>query len=389
MSEVFSELERATIRAEFPFLEGRAYLNYASVGPLPRRARRQIDAINDTFERLDRNFDPETELAARRAREACAQLVGGEVAGVGLLPNTSLGLNWALGLLRPKPGEAVLITDQEFPALRYAVQHQQHFGVRTHTVPVPAYGGLTPSELEMHFARHPEIKLVAVSWVAFHSGYRCDVAGLAEVTHRHGAHFILDGIQGIGTRPLEAQSQGVDVLSCAVHKWLCCPVGMGFAWCRAELLETHTSPWAGWMAVDWDAEYGQLLGPAREMNRGPRAAEAGTVNFAGVRAMAESTAWLAQLGPERIGRHTEELLEWLHAHLDLDRYEWLSDRHPAHRSSIVCLKPRRGEAGRLRRFLSERGLVTSVRESALRISPHFPTERSDIEHLVQSLHEFE
>jgi len=389
MTEVFSDLERSAIRAEFPFLEGRAYLNYASVGPLPRRARRQIDAINDTFERLDRNFDTETDAAARRAREASAQLVGGPVAGVGLLPNTSFGLNWALGFLQPKPGEAVLISDQEFPALRYAVLHLQHFGVRTHTVPVPPYGGLTPPDLEMHLSRHPEIKLVATSWVAFQSGYRCDVEGLAEVTHRHGAHFILDGIQGIGTRPLLAQSQGVDVVSGAVHKWLCCPVGMALAWCRPELLETHTSPWAGWMAVDWDADYGQLLGPPREMNRGPRAAESGTVNFAGVRAMAESTSWLAQLGPERIRRHTEDLVDLLHAQLDLDRYEWLSDRDPAHRSSIVCLRPRHGEADRLRRFLSERGLVTSVREGALRISPHFPTERSDIEHLVQSLHEFE
>ena len=29
-----------------------------------------------------------------------------------------------------------------------------------------------------------------------------------------------------------------------------------------------------------------------------------------------------------------------------------------------------------------------VREGALRISPHFPTDRSDLEHLVHSLHEF-
>lgn len=389
VSGVFSEEERRAIRAEFPYLEGRAYLNYASVGPLPRRARRQIDHINDTFERLDRNFDPETDDAARRSREACAALIGGDLAGCGLLPNTSFGLNWALGLFRLSPGEAVLITDQEFPALRYAVLHLEHFGVHTVTAQIPQYGGLTPDLLDSHLARHPEVRLVATSWVAFHSGYRCDVAGLSDVTHRHGAHLVLDGIQGVGTRPLDAQKAGVDVVSAAVNKWLCCPVGMGFAWCRPELLTTHTSPWAGWMAVDWGAEYGQLLGEARAMNRGPRAAESGTTNFAGVRAMAESTSWLVELGLERIEAHTAGLIDLLHSQLDLDRYEWLSDWRPEHRSSIVCVRPHGGDPGRLRRFLLERGLVTGVREGALRISPHFPTDRSDIEHLVHSLHEFE
>jgi selenocysteine lyase/cysteine desulfurase len=388
VSGVFSDAERTSIRSEFPHLQGRAYLNYASVGPLPKRARQQIDDINDTFERLDKNFDFDTDLAASRARLACAELIGGHVEGVGLLPNTSSGINWALGFFRPAPGEAVLISDQEFPALRYAVLHLSHFGVRMIAVPVGRDGGLTPEALEVELARHPEVKVVACSWVSFHSGYRTDLAGLARVAHRHGAYLLVDGIQGIGTRPLAAEAHQVDVVCSAVHKWLCCPVGMGFVWCRRELLETHVSPWGGWMSVDWNAEYLDLLGPAREMNDGPRAAEVGTINFAGVRAMAETTAWLAQLGVDRIETYTDNLLDLLHGSLDLDRYEWISNRDPAHRSSIVCLRPRHGDPHGLRRFLASRGVVTGVREGALRISPHFPTERSEIEHLVQSLHEF-
>lgn len=389
MSGVFSDAERRAIRSEFPHLQSRAYLNYASVGPLPRRVRVKIDAINDTFERLDRNFDPETDDAARCARAACAQLIGGDSSGVGLFPNTSFGLIWGLGWLRPRPGQAVLLSDQEFPALRYATLHLGHFGVQTVTVSTPPHRGLTAACLDIELSRHPEVKVVATSWVSFDGGYRCDLASLAEVTHRHGAHLLVDGIQGIGSRPLAVADSGVDVICGAVHKWLCCPVGMAFAWCRPELLQTHVSPWAGWMAVEWNAQYQDLLGAAREMSRGPRAAEAGTVNFAGVRAMAEATSWLVDLGTDRIARYTDELLDLLHTQLDLDRYEWLSDLDSAHRSSIVCLRPRQGDAEALRRFLSARGLVTGVREGALRVSPHFPTERSEIEHLVQSLHEFD
>jgi selenocysteine lyase/cysteine desulfurase len=282
----------------------------------------------------------------------------------------------------------VLISQEEFPALRYAVLHLKHSGVDTVAVPVPPHRGLTADALEAHLAAHPEVRLVATSWVSFHNGYRCDLKSLADVTHRHDAHLIVDGIQGVGTRPLDVVACGVDVLCAAVHKWLCCPVGLAFAWCEPGLIHTHVSPWAGWMSVDWQAQYQDLLGPTRDLTRGPRAAEAGTVNFQGVRAMAEATSWHVELGVDRIERYTSELLDLLYRGLDLDRYEWLSDREASHRSAIVSLRPRRGSPEALRRFLSHRGIVTGVREGALRISPHFPTERSDIEHLVQSLHEF-
>ena len=387
MTGPFSPEEREAIRSEFPLL-ARVYLNYASVGPLPVRARKKLDSINDTFQRLDRNYDPETDSAAARSRAACALLVGGDAEGVGLFPNTSFGLVWALSHLNLKSGDSVLVSDQEFPALRYACWHLRHRGVSTITAAVPPFGGLTPGQLESELSRHPEVKVVATSWVSFRSGFRVDLSALADVAHRHGAHLVVDAIQGVGTRPLSAEAAGVDIVCGGAQKWLCCPVGMGFAWCSRALREARPSPWGGWMSVDWNADYFDLLGPPRPMNTGPRTAEVGTANFQGVRAMAECTEWIATLGLSRIEQHTDLLLDTLAAGLDEDRFEWLSDRNPSHRSSIVCIRPRRGEASDLRKFLAGRGLVTGVREGALRISPHFPTERSDLEQLVHSLHEF-
>lgn len=388
MSGVFTAAEREAIKAEFPLVRARAYLNYASVGPLPRRARQKIDAINDTFQRLDRNFDPDTDLAAAQSRAASARLVGGDEPGVGLFPNTSFGLVWALAHFDLKPGEAVLISDQEFPALRYACWHLRNFGVKTVTVTVPPYGGITPDLLESQLTTHPEIRVVGVSWVSFRSGYLTDLASLARVAHKHGARLLVDGIQGVGARPFDALAWDVDVVCVGTQKWLCCPVGMGFVWCRKELRDLRPSPWGGWMSVDWNAVYTELLGPPRDMNSGPRTAEVGTANFQGVRAMAECTGWIAELGVERIARHADILFDLLHEGLDPDRFEWLSDRHPAHRSSIVFLRPRQGDADALRKHLSRQGVTTGVREGAVRVSPHFPTDRSEIEHLVHSLHEF-
>jgi selenocysteine lyase/cysteine desulfurase len=385
----FDEPQREQIRAEFPYLGSRVYMNYASVGPLPLRARTAIDRINDTLQRLDTNFDPETDQALARARAATAKLIGGRPQQIGLFPNTSFGINWAFALLALQPGDAIVITDHEFPALRYAARHLTRFGIEVISVPVDPHGGLEAQTLATVLEAHPSVKVVAISWVNFHNGFRHDLSALAQITHAYGAYLVVDGIQGVGTRPLNVQAEQVDILAGATHKWLLCPVGLAFVWCHPHLIERFTSPWAGWMSIDWQSEYEDLFGPERPFTRGPRAAEVGTANFAGVRALAQTAEWLCELGLERIERHTQELLEHLDADLDRERFEAVSDRSLAHRSSIYCLRPKRGQAVDLRRHLTRHGIVAVVREGAVRLSPHFPTERSDVEQLVQSLREFE
>jgi selenocysteine lyase/cysteine desulfurase len=385
----FDELQRRQIRAEFPHLGKRIYMNYASVGPLPVRARSAIDRINDTLQRLDTNFDPDTDRAIARARAATAGLIGGRPEEIGLFPNTSFGINWAFGLFALQAGDAVVITDHEFPALRYAARHLACFGIKVISVPVDPRAGLEPEQLVTVLRAHPAVKIVAVSWVSFHNGFRHDLSTLARVTHEHDAHLVVDAIQGVGTRPLDVRAEEVDILAAATHKWLLCPVGLAFVWCHPDLIEKYISPWAGWMSIEWQSAYEDLFGPERAFTRGPRAAEVGTANFAGVRALAQTGEWLGELGPAQIERHTQELLDRLDTALDRERFEVVSDRSPAHRSSIYCLRPRRGAAQDLHRHLAHRGIVSVVREGAVRLSPHFPTERSDVEQLVQSLHEFE
>lgn len=387
-SAEFTAAEMAAIKSEFPFIDDRIYLNFASVGPLPVRARRVIDRINDTLQRLDTNFDPETFAAVERCRIALAKLVGGAPDGIGLVPNTSFGLNWAFAAFGLGPGDAVLITDHEFPALAYSALNLKETGVGVVSVPVPAGGGLDPVQLEDELARHPEVRVVAVSWVSFHNGFRHDLAGLAQVAHAHDAYLLVDAIQGLSTRPLDAQSAGVDVLASAVHKWMLCPVGQAFVWCRPELMGKLKSPWGGWLSVDWDISFAQLFDTRKTFPPGPRRAEVGTPSFAAVRALAAVAEWIADLGCERIMRHTQSLLERLEAALDLDRIEVVSDRSASHRSSIFCIRPRRGDAARLKAHLNRHRVVCSLREGAVRLSPHFPTAGSDIEQLVQSLHEF-
>lgn len=387
-AQPFSDSEFAAIQAEFPYLGHRAYLNHAAVGPLPLRGRKVIDDFNDTVQRMDRNFDPHTDEAILRSRQAFADLLGGGAEDIGLVSSTSAGINWALQACKLGQSDAILITDHEFPALTYASLNQKRLGVEIVIQPVEPTTGLQPEQLESAFQKHPGIKVVAVSWVSFHNGYRHDLKALADIAHSHGAYLLADIIQGLGTRPLDAPAMGIDIATASVHKWLLCPVGLGFVWCHPGIQAELDTPWGGWLSIDWHSNYSDLFGTGHAMSTGPRRAEVGTINFAGVRATAAVVSWIRDLGPDRIAAHTQSLLDYVSQQIDPNHFTVVSDRTPEHRSSILCIRPVAGDADRLRKHLAAANIACAVREGAVRLSPHFRTARSEVEHLVQSLTEF-
>jgi selenocysteine lyase/cysteine desulfurase len=254
--------------------------------------------------------------------------------------------------------------------------------------PVEPNFGLQPDQLEAAFIKHPNVKVVAISWVNFYNGYRHDLKALAEIAHQHGAYLIADIIQGLGTRPLDVRALGIDIATASVHKWLLCPVGLGFVWCRKEIQADLDTPWGGWLSIDWQSDYSDLFGTDRVMADGPRRAEVGTVNFSGVRAVAEVVSWIRDLGTDRIAAHTQNLLDYIAQEIDPRRYTIISDRSPDHRSSIFCIRPHHGDADQLRRHLASSGIATAVREGALRLSPHFRNTLAEMEHLMAGLRTF-
>src|SRR5712692_9062004 len=104
---------RALRAAEFPWTADTVYLNNASVGPIPERTRRALDAF--TARRTAPHLLPDRELVAglEAARVAVARLIHADPAEVALATNTSHGLNLAARALPLKPADVVLVSDRE------------------------------------------------------------------------------------------------------------------------------------------------------------------------------------------------------------------------------------------------------------------------------------
>ena len=75
-----------------------------------------------------------------------------------------------------------------------------------------------------------------------------DVRSVVELAHARGALVLLDSYQAIGSLPVDVQELGVDLLGAGVLKYLLGSAGLGFFYCRRELVERVWPTQTGWFA---------------------------------------------------------------------------------------------------------------------------------------------
>ena len=111
-------------------------------------------------------------------------------------------------------------------------------------IPVDAEGFVNLNELEKLLrafnreGRHgrKRIRLVAVSGASNVLGVFNDVAEISRITHRYGAHLLVDAAQLIAHRRIEMERYGIDYLAFSAHK-VYAPFGTGVLVARKGLLK--------------------------------------------------------------------------------------------------------------------------------------------------------
>jgi L-cysteine/cystine lyase len=218
-------MNAAALRAEFPVLADRAYLNAGTCGPLPHAA------VQATLEVLDRAASEgrareymETLLALRdRLRDGYAAALGAETTDIALTTCTSDGVVRVLAGLDLGPGDEVLTAPDEHPGLLGPLASlRARRGIEVRAV---AFGDLAD-------AVRPRTKLVACSHVSWVTG-AVRPAGLADLD----IPVLLDGAQGVGAVPVDVRALGCAFYAGSGQKWLCGPVGTGMLWVAPEWRE--------------------------------------------------------------------------------------------------------------------------------------------------------
>ncbi len=366
-------------RSQMPICQKWAYFDHAAVGPLCQPAAEAISTFVQEATELGDTAWPRWASRVEQTRASAAELIGADTAEIGLLPNTTAGINLVAEGFPWQPGDNVVVPEGEFPSNLLPWLNQQERGVEVRIVPRRGE--------EVHTAdliNHVDnaTRIIAVSWVGFASGYRIDVASLVEQAHRRGVLVFLDAIQALGIYPLDVRQVPVDFLAADGHKWLLGPEGAGIAMIRREHLQRLRCATVGWNSSKQPHQFSQT---ELELRDDAARFEGGSANMVGLAALGASLdMFLAvnrEFGPDAIGRRVTLLAEELDRRLQRLGVSTRLPAEPQRRSGIVTFDVPGIEPAAFRNLALERGVVLSCRDGGVRASLHAYHDDDDLNRL--------
>lgn len=367
---------RRRFREQMPVAERLVYLDHAAVAPLSGPASGAIgrwltEATQEgvrAWGRWDRTADG--------SRRSAAELIGASPEEIAFVSSTTAGISIVAEGFAWAAGDNVVTLADEFPSNQYPWLNLQPRGVEVRRLPT-RLGRIELDELAA--ACDARTRIVAVSWVNYATGYRHDLAAMAEIAHRHGALIMVDAIQGLGVFPLDVADGPLDFLAADGHKWLLSPEGAGILFIRREHLDRIRPQGVGWHSVVHEGDFSRIeldLKPAAERFEG------GSPNSVGISGLGASLAMINDLGPANISRAVLDFTRTAVKRLKQLGASVASPEEDSRRSGIVAFELPGEDSHQIRRRCLAEGIVVSLRNGRLRISPHGYNTADDLERLL-------
>jgi cysteine desulfurase / selenocysteine lyase len=359
-----------SLKPHFPSLEGKTFLNTATMGQLPRATtealighlqRRDLSACSDL---LDWFADLE------RIRGKVAQLVNATPADIAFVPSTAHALSILLQGIDWKPGDKIITFESEFPNNTYAPSLLTRRGVEFLEIPF--------AELDAHLDER--VRLVIVSALNYVTGFRAPLLELRSKLDRVNALLYVDATQGCGGLHFDLAALRPDVMGVHGYKWLLSPTGAGFIYVREDVrrwLEPNVIGWRShhtWQDLD-------------NLHHGPPVFSDAADRYEGyfpamplLYGLEQSVDLFLSLGPANIERRILEVADVLRREVKRLGGTVANESTPI----LACRFPGR-DSSQLARELAARNVQVSARHGYLRVSVHLYNDEQDVAAFVDAL----
>ncbi len=295
------ETYNAIIKKEFGFLNGLIHVNACSVGLIPKRTQDAYQAFMEKYLRMVydvNNVDFEEER--KKAKKEISKLINAEIDELAYTKNTTEGTSIIASGYPLGEGDNVVVVDQEdeaniFPWVNASIK--RGFEIR-----IVETDGCTLTIDQVLDKVDSSTKIVALSAVESSSGIRLDLAKLSAELKKRGVLLSVDGIQAIGRIDIDVKRDGIDFLSCGGFKGMMSGFGVGFLYCRKDLIPKVIPPYAGSGSIE---EVGDGHSPFRDirdfklLDTSGRF-EGGSFNTLGIILLGESAELINELGIKNI-----------------------------------------------------------------------------------------
>jgi kynureninase len=342
-----------------------AYLDGNSLGRLPLRTRERLASfVRDEWGgRLIRGWSEGWVELPTQVGDRLGALVGAAPGQTVVADSTSICIAKALHAAASLvPGRRRIVVDAgDFPTDRYlAEQVARQRGMELDLVSRDADGDLVGPLADVV---GDDTAVVLLSHVDYRSGTLLDLPALTEQVHAAGALCIWDLCHSVGVVPTALDDAGVDLAVGCTYKYLNAgPGAPAFLYAAARHLPHLEQPLPGWWSADDLFAMADEYRPATDARR----LLSGTPNVAGLLAVDEGVAMVAEVGVDAVRAKSEALTAYAVEALDalaVDGLEVVTPRDPARRGSHVTVRVPDARAATA--ALTERGVVPDFREPDL------------------------
>jgi len=256
------------LRKQFLIPAGEVYLNNGTVGSSPAPVLRAVFEGYETSEKMNQD-DPEDYpiwgyASWNQFRDPLAAFVGCHRDELALLRNATEGNSYIANGIDLKPGDEVIMTDQEHPGGEHPWDlRAKRYGIvlKKLTLPKPVEN---PAQVLNLFndAITPRTRVLFFSHITTVTGVVLPAKELCALARGKGILSAVDGAHVSGMMRLNLHELGCDMYSSSPHKWLQAPKGSGFLYVRDEVIDRLWSTIAteGWDDVKLRAERFQRIG---------------------------------------------------------------------------------------------------------------------------------
>ena len=365
------------VRSQIPILRTHIPMNNCSQAPQSDATRAAAEAYLTSWATDGMDWDTwiaETEAA----RAEFAALVGAEADDVAVCTSVSQATaSVASGLDWSGPRNRVVASGGEFPTVGHVWLAQERFGATVDWVPVRS-GAMELAD----YASLIDDRTAVVSACRgyYQTGFKQDIAAIAELAHEHDALVFVDAYQTLGSEPFHAPTSGADFVASGNLKFLMGIPGIAFLWVRPGLAERLRPAITGWFGRENPYAFDATT---LDWGAGARRLDTGTPPIMEAYVARAGMAWLRDIGLETIGAWTSELGRRCVEGAVERGLEVLGPHDPARRApttAIACSDSHAVEA-----TLRAQNIIASARGPAIRLAPHFYSTTDEVDQALDAL----
>jgi selenocysteine lyase/cysteine desulfurase len=320
----------AELRRKFLIPPGEIYLNNGTCGSSPAPV---LQAVFDGYNTLEQMADADPEDYPiwgygpwNQFRDPLAAFVGCTRNEIALVRNSTEGNSYIANGIDMKPGDEVLMTDQEHPGGEQAWQLKaKRYGivVKKVTLPKPVVDADQVLNL-FNDAITDRTRVLFFSHITTVTGVVLPAKALAALARSKGILSVVDGAHVTGMMRLNVADIGCDAYSSSPHKWLQAPKGTGYLYIRDDVIDRI---WNTIVTEGWEE-------PALRAERFQRIGSSNVPTLWGLNA---AITFATQIGIDRIEQRHRALGDYMLAEMQKRGAESWTSPDPALRCAIITV----------------------------------------------------